>query len=578
MKMQFKHIIPVVAFVLSAGLTSCVKDLDVTPIDPSTIMVPDEIALYTKCYANMALAGQGGANGDCDIDRLDGGTTGFIRQMFNANELTTDEAVCAWGDTGIPAFNYNTWDASHPMLEGFYNRLYAGIAYCNHYLNVCGDVEKYNNAQRIAEVRFLRALYYYYLMDCFGNVSFVTSLSAEAPHQIKRADLFAWIESELVGATEAKEIRSYDHNGEFVIGTLTTAANSIRTKLAEPAPRTSSSVGYGTADQDAANLLLARMYLNAEVYTGTARWEDALTYAEYVINGKHTLWKGTLSDASGREWSSYQMLFMGNNGESGASCEAILPILQDGITTTSWGSTLFLMASCWKADMQVIENLGADGVYNNYGSSEFWAGNRARKTLLDKFFPDTDAPQNTIEGMVADAGDDRALFYGVDRELLVTKPGEFTSGYSVGKFTNAYPTGMYAHNNQFPDADYFLMRSAEAYLIAAEAGARMHDGQATEMGVWYINQLRERAHAKTYQSYSLRQILDERSRELYYEGFRRTDLIRFGLFGGQKSSEYVWEWKNGTQEGRGFDAHLNVFALPAEDVNANPNLIQNPGY
>lgn len=576
--MRFKHIIPVAAFVLSVGLTSCVQDLNVTPIDPSTIMVPNEIALYTKCYANMALAGQGGANGDCDIDRLDGGTTGFLRQLFNANELTTDEAVCAWGDTGIPAFNFNSWDASHPMLEGFYNRLYAGIAYCNHYLNVCGEAKDGAHAQRIAEVRFLRCLYYYHLMDCFGNVSFVTALSAEAPHQIKRADLFAWIESELIGAGEAKEIASYDHEGQFVIGHLTTTDNAIREKLATPVARTSANVGYGTADQDAANLLLARMYLNAEVYTGKARWEDALKYAKLVIEGPHKLWTGTITDISGREWSSYQMLFMGNNGESGASQEAILPLLQDGLTTTSWGTTLFLMASCWKADMQVIEDLGEGKTYNNYGSSEFWAGNRARKPLLDKFFPGGDAPQNTIEAMVADAGDDRALFYGVERELEATRPGEFTDGYSVGKFTNAYPTGMSAHNNQFPDADYFLMRSAEAYLIAAEADARLHGDQATEEGVGYINALRSRANAAIQTTYSTRQILDERSRELYYEGFRRTDLIRYGLFGGPKSSEYVWEWKNGTLAGRGFDEHLNVFALPAEDVNANPNLIQNKDY
>ena len=352
----FKNIAPVAAVaLLSVGLSSCTGDLDVTPIDPSTNMTVNEAALYTKCYANMALAGNTGADGDCDIDGLDGGTTGFVRQMFNANELTTDEAICSWGDTGIPAFNYGQWDSSHPMLQGFYYRLYAGINYCNHYLNVCADAD----ASHVAEIHFLRCLYYYFLMDCFGNVPFTTEISASSPEQIKRADLFAWIEKEL------KE--------------------ECLPNMQAPVARTSTTDGYGRADQDAANLLLARMYLNAEVYTGTARWSEAKEYAEKVINGPHKLW------TSGKNgWSAYQMLFMGDNGESGASVEAILPLLQDGVTTTSYGTSLFLMASCWKADMD------EDGTY---GTSEFWAGNRTRSQFVAKFFPNGNAPAANVKDM-----------------------------------------------------------------------------------------------------------------------------------------------------------------------------------
>ena len=305
-----KQIAPAAAMLLAVGLSSC-DYLDVTPIDPNSVMVPDEAALYSKCYATMALAGNTGADGDCDIDRLDGGTTGFVRQMWNLNELTTDEAICAWGDPGIPEFNFNTYDASHPMVEGFYNRLYASIAYCNHYLDVCAGVD----ATREAEVRFLRAMYYYFLMDCFGNVPFATQLMATPPEQIQRADLFKWIEEELL---------------------------AVKDQLLAPAARKSSDSGYGRADQDAANLLLARMYLNAEVYTGSARWAEAQEYAEKVINGPHKLW----TNGSG-QWSAYQMLFMGDNGESGASIEAILPLLQDGVTTTSYGTSMYVISSCW---------------------------------------------------------------------------------------------------------------------------------------------------------------------------------------------------------------------------------------
>ena len=558
---NFKNILPAAALLLTAGVTSCVKDLDVTPIDPSSTMEVDEPALYSKCYANMALAGQGGANGDCDIDGLDGGTTGFVRQMWNANELTTDEAICAWGDEGIPSFNFNQYDASHPMLRGFYYRLYAGVNFCNHYLEVCAGV----NATREAEVRFLRALYYYYLMDCYGNVPFATVVSAESPKQIKRAVLFNWIESEL---------------------------KAVQPQMLAAKVRMEGEEGYGRADQDAVNQLLARMYLNAEVYTGTARWQDAKTYAEAVINGPHKLWTGSKGG-----YTSYQMLFMGDNGTNGAAQEAVLPLIQDGITTTSWGTTLFLMASAWKADMDLshysvngvdawlpsgtVDNVPNDGVDTvlvksyAYGTSEYWAGNRARSQLVAKFFPNGDAPQTNIQETYQNAGDDRALFFGIGREQKVTTPTEYTSGFAVGKFRNTYAGEGAPHNSQFIDTDYFLMRSAEAYLIAAEADARLNGGTTTQTGTDYLNALRNRAHANPRNSYTLDQIIDERSRELYFEGFRRTDLIRFGLF---NSSSYLWDWKAGSENGAGFDKHLNLFAIPDEDMNANPNLVQNDGY
>ena len=530
--MNFKYIrniVPAAAFALTMGLSSC-DFLDVEPLDPSNVSTVDEAGLYAKCYANMALAGNGGANGDCDIDGLDGGTTGFVRQLWNANELTTDEAICAWGDTGIPAFNYNQWDASHPMLQGFYYRLYAGINYCNHYLDVCKDV----NETRQAEVRFLRALYYYYLMDCFGNVPFTTELSAESPQQIKRADLFTWIESEL---------------------------KDVEDKLLEPKARKSTDEGYGRADKDAAYLLRARMYLNAEVYTGKAQWQNAKDYAKKVIDGPHKIWKQGKNG-----FSAYQMLFMGDNGENGASQEAILPLLQDGKTTTSWGTTLFLMAACWKADMDTE---------GNYNTTEFWAGNRARAAFVAKFFPNGDAPAVSLSDMPIVAGDDRALLFGIDRELVVTNPNEYTSGYAVGKFRNTYTTGTTGHSTQFIDTDFFLMRSAEAYLIFAEADARLNNGQTSQEGTDYINELRTRANTTTYPQYSVNQILDERARELYHEGFRRTDLIRYNLF---HTADYVWEWKGGAQNGSSFSADRDIFAIPAEDINANPNLTQNPGY
>lgn len=530
--MKLKHIksiLPMAAFcVATLSITSCVNDLDVTPIDPSTIMTPDAVGLFNKCYANLALPGNGGANGDCDIARLDGGTTGFVRQLFNANELTTDESICCWGDEGISAFNFNSWSASHPMLTGFYNRLYFGVSVCNHYLEVVSDYDPVMTA----EVRFLRALYYYHLMDCWGNVPFSLNVSSDAPTQISRGDLYNWLETELLDLVD---------------------------DLDEPRPKNASDEGYGRADKAAAWMLLARLYLNAEVYTGTAQWEKAAEYAQLVMNSGYTLFKN-----GNGTYSAYQMLFMGNNGENGSACEAILPLLQDGTNTTSWGTSLFLIASTFMADM------------GSCGTTETWAGNRARRDLIDKFFPNGDAPNGTVTEILAAARDDRALFWGKDRTLNAETPTEFTSGFSVAKFSNVYSDGGTPHSSQFVDMDFYLMRVAEAYLTYAEATARTNGGTATPAGKAAIDELRERAHATPRSSYSLDDILDEWSREFYFEGRRRTDLIRYGYFGGNNS--YTWQWKGGTLAGTSFSSNLNIFAIPSDDLNANSNLTQNPGY
>ena len=530
----FKNMLPAAALLLSLGMSSCVGDLDVDPIDPSTRMNVDAASVYNKCFANMGVAGNGGANGDCDIDGLDGGTTGFVRQLWNANELTTDEAICGWGDEGIPAFDYNQWGASHPMLKGFYYRLYFGVSACNQYLAEFADYD----AQMTAEIRFLRALYYYYLMDGWGNVPFTeTVLLTENAKQISRADLFKWIEQELTVAESG---------------------------MAEPAVKRSTDAGYGRPDKAAAWMLFARLYLNAEVYTGEAQWQKAADYAKKVMDSPYSIF-----NAGNDEWSAYRMLFMGDNGENGASVEAILPILQDGKTTTSWGTTLFLTASTFKEDMTI------KGDATN-GTTEKWAGNRARPELVAKFFPNNNAPLGTTDELVAAARDDRALLWGKDRTLSVDKVGEFTSGFSVSKFINLYSDGGNSHSSQFTDADFFLMRTAEANLTYAEATARLNGGSTTPEGASAINELRTRAHAVGHDTYTLNQILDEWSREFYFEGRRRVDLIRFGYYGGD--NDYSWQWKGGSKENGKFSADMNIFAIPETDLNANSNLKQNPGY
>ena len=535
MKRYIKNILPLAAIALSLGAASCTDDLDVTPIDPNLSLEYDADGLFNKCYANIALAGNGGANGDCDIDGLDGGTTGFIRQMWNSNELTTDEAICHWGDDGIQSFCYNTYDASHPMLNGYYARLTTGISYCNQYLNVASG----HDATMTAEIRFVRALHYYLLMDAYGNIPFATALAQ--PSRLTRAEAYEWIEKELL---------------------------DLESGLSEPAAKKSTDDNYGRVDKVACWLLLSRLYLNAEVYTGTAQWQLAADYAEKVINSPYKLHTQGVNG-----WSAYQMLFMGDNGESDAAYEGIFPILQDGLTTTSWGTSLYLIASTFDADMHANPN---DPLATN-GTDQNWGGNKARPDLIKKFFPDGNAPQVPSYEMTVAANDDRALFDGVGRESIENSKGylgDFKDGYAVAKFLNFKSDGSAGNDACFPDMDFFLFRVAEAYLTYAEATARLNGNATTSTGTQYVNDLRTRAHASTKAGYSVNDLLDEWSREFFFEGRRRVDLIRHGKFGG--NSDYTWQWKGGVKDGRNIEEYKNIFAIPAAQVKGA--ITQNSGY
>lgn len=535
----FKNIVPVAAILLAGGMSSCTGDLDVTPINPNLALEYDADGLFNKCYANIALQGNGGANGDCDIDGLDGGTTGFVRQMWNSNELTSDEAICSWGDNGIQQFCYNTYDASHPMLNGYYARLTTGISYCNQYLNVAGG----QDAVKTAEIRFIRAFEYYLLMDAFGNIPFATELTV--PARMTRKEAYDWIEKELLDLEPA---------------------------LSEAKAKKSTDPNYGRVDKAAAWMLLMRLYFNAEVYTGTAQWAKAAEYAKKVMDSDYRL------NTQGQNgWSAYQMLFMGDNGESNAAYEAVFPILCDGLKTTSWGTSLFLIASTFDGGMHA--NPYDPNAAATNGTQETWGGNRARKDLVLKFFPDGNVPVETASyDLTAAAGDDRALFWGIDHTLDNVNgfAGDFSEGYGVAKFINYKSTGavVLGSDAQFPDADFFMFRVAEAYLTYAEATARQNGGNITSEGVNALNAIRSRANASHKSNFTMDEILDEWCREFYFEGRRRVDLIRFGKFGGD--SDYVWVWKGGAKNGRNFSKDKNVFAIPAKQLKGA--IQQNPGY
>ncbi len=564
--MKIRYLLPAAMIACATLFTSCLKDLEVENINPQEVSDFNEDYIFNKIYGNLVLTGQTGPNGDSDLDTDDEGMSNMIRLIWYFNVLTTDEAHCWWNDPGMPELNRNTWTNSNAFVTSLYYRLMFGVTICNFYLENANNDDAATKQKR-AEARFMRALHYYYLMDMYGNPPFLTKLSSENAPQIQRADLFNFLESEL------KDVIGEGSSDEILADAKT--------------------VDYGRADKAAGYLLLARMYLNAEVYTGTARWEDAKTYADKAINTKYKLCTTGMNG-----FSAYQLLFMGDNDTNGAQDEIILPALHDGEKTQTWGGTLYMIASNTNEAMLAEDLYGVKDSKGNpilgYGTSEKWdVGVRARSNFSKVFFG-TKTNDNAItkgapKDVTPSVGDDRAIFYTQGQKLVIEEEDQKTQGLIYMKYNNLHADGTPGHHagGQFVDTDFPVLRLAEAYLISAEADARINGGNCTATGVERIKALRARANVKTGNLYdgksaealsavSLEDIFKEWSREFGYEAMRRPVLIRWNRYAGQ--SDYLWEWMGGTKDGAPINKRFNLFPIPADDLNANSNLKPTEGY
>lgn len=511
------------------GLWSCHKDLDRFPTnDLTSEVVYKDLAGYTgvatKIYSALALTGSFGP-GSTDLAGIDPGTSDFLRLWWKAQTLSTDEAVVAWNDPGLQDFHNMNWGSTNPMLTGLYNRCMYIISVVNEFLRE-STPEKLNGrgitgadattveAYR-SEMRFIRAYQYWVMMDLFGNPPFITEndkVGLTPPKQITRSELFAYVEKEL------KEI-------EALLAT----------------PR---SLPYGRADKAAAWALMSRLYLNAVVYTGTSRYTDCITYSKRVIDAGYSL------------VSNYALLFLADNQLN--TTENIFTIQYDGLNTQNWGGTTFIVHA------QIVS--GQSG--SDFGVNGGWSGTRATSALPDKF------PDNT------GALDSRMIFFtGNPKEI--TSVSVAAQGWPSAKFKNLSRTGVAGRDpsGNFVDTDFPAFRLAEMYLNAAEAQLRGGTGITAAQALEYVNTIRMRAYrndpAGNYTSLSLNELLDERSREMHWEGTRRTDLIRYNYF---TSGSYLWPWKGGIANGTGVGSFRNLYPIPASDLSANPNLVQNPNY
>jgi hypothetical protein len=515
--------------------TSCLNDLNVEVNDDELYTSEQFYAnpasykqFLAKIYAGLAVTGQKSANGESDLgSEEDGGPnegfSQYLRGYWQLQELTTDEAIIAWGESDNPTIrdlNFNTWNADNVFNEAFFARVFFQIGLVNEYLRETTD-EKLNSRgvseelkKQIktfrAEARFLRALSYYHAIDIYGKMPFAT-------------------EEGNIGTGVKPIMQSRDFMFNYVINEL----NSIEGEL--PAPRMNE---YGRADKAAVWMLKAKLYLNAKVYTGADKSTEALAEVEKVIASSYKVAQIP-----------YANLFKADNHVNGAQEEIIFPIAFDGIRTRTYGGTTYLVhASCTN---EVGVGLGID-----FG----WQGFRVRQEFMQSV-GNTDPRVMKVTGNTDPAS--------------ITDYMKFDQGTKLTKFSNKTSTGANGSDANFVDADFPVFRMADAYLMYAELAVVNGKGSLVT-ALTYINALRTRAGASTVSQSALTPdfILNERGRELYWEGYRRQDLIRFGKY----LSGYSWQWKGGSNNGLDLSNNKLLFPIPNKYLNLNSNLSQNPGY
>jgi len=532
----------------TAILSSCVNDLNILPPPDAEPMAENVYGKTEDTYLQglAFLYFQFVTNDLTDLQQMDGGASELIRAFWSVQETTTDAAKCSWeNDAWVRALNTNTWNAEqNDAVYAVYVRTLQGIAYINEYLRqttedklsargVSDDLKTTINGFR-DEARFLRAYLYWMALDCFGSVPFSTEDSpfggTYTPPQATRSELFDFCVSELT----------------YLLGDSSNL----------PAARSR----YPRADHGSAAGLLARLYLNAEVYTGTPMWAEAKAVCEEIFGMGYDLSPD------------YEALFRGDNGENPAAVgEMLWAVSYDSSRAVSYGGTTYLLAAALAAT-DITDISKPNGQING------WAGLRVPYEYVERFF---DVRGQDYESGAYETDDLRGRsFYIKGRsESMKDALYVFMNGWSCLKFSNI-PHGMteeaylpVANTNSASNVDFPMIRLAEIYLIYAEAC--MHTGDEAS-GLALLTELSERAGVAPPSAITSDFLMAERARELMWEAHRRTDLIRYGLYTG---NEYLWPYKGGDSfDGQAFPDYKEVFPLPASELAVNTALVQNPGY
>lgn len=554
----------------STLLTSCFDDLDTMPLDDNQLVseqvysTPDGyMGVLAKCYSTLILTGQkGGDGGDGDLIGANEGYSGYVRLLFYLEELPTDNFIMPSSSNGLRQCLNITWGPGNAaVITWTYQRLYMAIAYSNEFLRECTedklrsrgvwDALKDNYLEYRAQARMIRAYSYMMLCNLFGGVPMVDEAvgAKDLPEQWTRKAIFDWTVNEVLEITGEK--------------------GSSNELLAAP-----KGALYGQVDRVAGWYLLARMYLNAQTWIGENYYQKAYEYSKKIIDsGAYPLEKD------------YRYLFLADNDQC---TEIIWPLVQDGLKAQSSAGTNFYVKAFVNGPM--------DELYQTGVGSKGWGNVRSKTTLVDAF-DSADVMFDTNDTWGNNKADKRAQFMtALPNQVKDTwdennaMSSTFSYGFGYIKWRNVTRDDrICASGDTYSSINFPLMRTADAYLMAAEAILRGASGTRAD-ALGYVNEIRERAYMSgKYAKSGVRSdvsgkisdaeltldfILAERQREFASECMRRDDLVRYGVF----TSGRNWDWKGAERLGTDVDSHYNLFPIPETELNNNPNLEQNPGY
>ena len=493
--MKIKNIILSALAVSALMFSSCTDDLNTVPLNDTDFVTDkaytDDINTYmqglSKLYSGFCAVGQAGPGGSPDIAVEDGGSSELVRMWWSLNEFSTDEVKCAWKDDSyVREMNFNTWtNATNFAIFVVYNRFMLGATLVNEYLRQttddrlsgrgCNDATITQVHQLRDEARFIRAYMYWIGLDMFGNIPFVTEddpVGAFMPQRKTRTEVYDYVVAELTD--------------------LTSSTSNLPAIGAATYPRIDKGAVWG---------LLSRIYLNSEIYTGTAHWSDAMNAArELITSGQYDL------------ATDYDDLFRGDNGRNADVLkEFIFAVDYDATNTQTYGGTRFLCCAAYASgDLEDVVT-GTDGG---------WGGIRTSVDFVRRFFPDVTG-ENYTSGAFTCTDKRAKQFYIKDRTSgSISDWTDFMQGWSVFKYlavpsTDKANPSAFGNRMSWSDVDFPLIRYAEVLLNYAEASVRSGSPDATAIAAY--NSIRTRAGLAAAGTFTLDQLYEERTRELMWK-------------------------------------------------------------
>lgn len=467
------------------------------------------------------------------------------------NEVTTDEMVVPtrgpdWGDGGHwVRLKKHTYTATDPLPGNGWNFCYSGISTCNRLIATLTTINTTTSLAYIPELKSLRAIYYYWLLDWYGNVPLSIDFNnTTPPANSSRADVYAFVEKELLD-------------------------NAPKLKKPTSIPDVAT---YGRVNYYTAQACLAKLYLNAQTYKGTPEPDKAIAACDAIINS------GIFSLTP-----NYVDNFIQNNQNSK---EFIWAIPFDHIKFTGFNLPMmtlsYLNQSTYNINQQPWNGFASTAeFYNSYIDPVQNPGPSGTVVGLDPLGTLTTGtddkrmranflvgPQFSSSGVRlsddgADATDPDGKPFTFTPYINQLEPGAWRqSGARIGKWQ------FYLGMTESLDNDFAIFRYADILLTKAEATARKNSNWNDPTVLAVVNQIRTQHGGVTpYVTMTAATFLAERSREMFAEAWKRQDMIRFGTF----NSAYLFHAADP-------DQHTNIFPIPASQIDANKNLKQNTGY